>query len=112
MSSFFEFLPVMDTTSDLIASVLLDRLNSLFSQGDREKPSVQAYDGANVMRGEWAGVQQKVCAHFNNAYYVHCYAYQLNLIMHQATSHIPAVRVFFSDLWGIATFFFTNTKTR
>ena len=57
------------------------------------------------MRGERAGVQQKVRSHFKNAHNVHCYAHQLNLIMQQATSHVPAVRVFFSDLCGIATFF-------
>lgn len=106
----FEFLPVMDATSEAIASVLLDRLNSLFSEGDREKLIAQAYDGASVMRGERAGVQQKVRAHFKNAHYVHCYAHQLNLIMQQATSHIPAVRVFFSDLCGIATFFTRSPK--
>ena len=54
-----------------------------------------------MIRGERAGVQQKVCVHFRNAHYVHCYAHQLNLIMQQATSHMPSVRVFFSDLDGI-----------
>ena len=107
---FFEFLPVMDATSESIASVLIDRLNSLFSEGEREKLIAQAYDGASVMRGERAGVQQKVRAHFKNAHYVHCYAHQLNLIMQQATSHVPAVRVFFSDLCGIATFFTRSPK--
>ncbi|XP_070822084.1 zinc finger MYM-type protein 1-like [Chaetodon trifascialis] len=107
---FFEFLPVMDATSESIASVLLDRLNGLFSEGDREKLIAQAYDRASVMRGERAGVQQKVHAHYKNAHYVHCYAHQLNLIMQQATSHVPAVRVFFSDLCGIATFFTRSPK--
>lgn len=41
------------------------------------------------MMGEQAGVQQKVCEHYENAHYVQCYT-----IMQQATSHIPAVRVF------------------
>ena len=107
---FFEFLPVMDATSESIASVLLDRLNGLFSDGDREKLGRSQYDRASMMRGERAGVQQKVHVHFRNGHYVHCYAHQLNLIMQQATSHIPSVRVFFSDLGGIATFFTRSPK--
>ncbi|KAI3353812.1 hypothetical protein L3Q82_005037 [Scortum barcoo] len=59
---FFEFLPVMDATSDSIAGALLDRLSDLFSDGDREKLIAQVHDGASVMRGEWAGVQQKIVA--------------------------------------------------
>ena len=70
----------------------------------------QAYDGASVMRGEKAGVQQKVREQFKNAHYVHCYAHPLNLIMQQATSRIKKVNVFFSDLSGIASFFSRSPK--
>ena len=42
-----------------------------------EKLIVQAYDGASVMRGVQAGVQQKVCAHLKNAHYVHYYVSQV-----------------------------------
>ena len=34
---FFEFLPVVDATSESVVSVLLDRLNALFPDSDREK---------------------------------------------------------------------------
>ena len=99
-----EFLPVVDATSDSIARVPLDRLNGIFSKGDRQKLIVQAYDGASVTRGERADAQQKVRAHFKIVHYVHCYEHQLNLIMQQATSHIPVLSVFFSGLCCIATF--------
>lgn len=36
--------------------------------------------------------------------------HQLNLIMQQTTSHISAVRVFFSDLGGISSFFTWSPK--
>ena len=62
------------------------------------------------MRGEKAGVQQKVREHFKNAHYVHCYAHQLNLIMQQATSNISKVKVFFSELSGISSFFSRSPK--
>ena len=42
-----------------------------------EKLIVQAYDGASVMRGVQAGVQQKVCAHLKNAHYVYYYVSQV-----------------------------------
>lgn len=48
---FFEFLPVVDATSDSIAGALLDRLRDLFSDGDREKLIAQTYDGASVIKG-------------------------------------------------------------
>ncbi|XP_029966966.1 uncharacterized protein LOC115402534 [Salarias fasciatus] len=57
------------------------------------------------MRGATGGVQHKVKDVYAGAYYIHCYAHQLNLIMQQATSHIPRVRAFFSDLDGFSVFF-------
>lgn len=72
----------------------LERLKSLFTDDDKGKLIAQAYNGASAMRGEQAGVQQKVSEHYENAHYLHCYAHQLNLIMQQATSQIPAVRFF------------------
>ena len=88
---FFEFLPISESTSVSIASVLLERLNGLFADNEKVKLIAQAYDGASVMRREKAGVQQKVREHFKNAHYVHCYVHQLNFIMQQATSRIKKV---------------------
>ena len=107
---FFEFVPLSSSTADSIATAIMERLNSLFTEEERGKLIAQAYDGANVMRGEKAGVQQKVREHYKNAHYLHCYAHQLNLIMQQATSQVPAVRVFFSDLNGISSFFSRSPK--
>ena len=90
---FFEFIPGLGATSNSIASAILERLCSLFSENDKGKLIAQAYDGASVMRGERAGVQQKVREHYTNAHYVHCYAHQLNLIMQQATSQIGRAHV-------------------
>ncbi len=107
---FFEFVPILSTTAGSIADAILERLNSVLTEDDKCKLIAQAYDGASVMRGERAGVQQKVWEERKNAHYLHCYAHQLNLIMQQATSHIPAVRVFFSDLSGISSFFTWSPK--
>lgn len=107
---FFEFVPILSATAGSIADAILERLNSVFTEEEKSKFIAQAYDGASVMRGERAGVQQKVREEYKNAHYLHCYAHQLNLIRQQATSHIPAVRVFFSDLGGISSFFTRSPK--
>ena len=62
------------------------------------------------MRGATGGVQHKVKDVYGSAHYVHCYAHQLNLIMQQATSRIPRVNTFFSDLGGFAAFFSRSFK--
>lgn len=71
----------------------------------------QSYDGASVMSGVHGGVQKLIKDKFPYAYYIHCYAHQLNLIMSQATSINTNVRIFFSDLSDI-TNFFSNSPQR
>lgn len=70
-----------------------------------EKLVSQSYDGANVMSGHHAGVQTIVQQTYKHAFFVHCYAHQLNLIVAQATSQNQDVRIFFSDLSDITNFF-------
>lgn len=76
-----------------------------------EKLVSQSYDGANVMSGHHAGVQTIVQQTYKHAFFVHCYAHQLNLIVAQATSQNQDVRIFFSDLSDI-TNFFSNSPQR
>ncbi|XP_051804270.1 zinc finger MYM-type protein 1-like [Acanthochromis polyacanthus] len=106
---FFEFIPLQNAT-DTIATALLERQSIILPPGQESKLITQAYDGAAVMRGATSGVQRKVKDVHAGAYYIHCYAHQLNLIMQQATSHIPRVRAFFSDLGGFAAFFSRSFK--
>ncbi|GBL99104.1 hypothetical protein AVEN_64104-1 [Araneus ventricosus] len=70
-----------------------------------EKLISQSYDGTNVMSGQHAGVQAFIQCAYKNAQYVHCYAHQLNLIVGKATSQNQQVRVFFSNLSDITSFF-------
>ncbi|KAL2088089.1 hypothetical protein ACEWY4_016917 [Coilia grayii] len=62
------------------------------------------------MRGATGGVQRKVQDVFPNAHYVHCYAHQFNLVMQQATSHIPQINHFFSDMGDLLLFFTKSSK--
>nr|GEV15886.1 hypothetical protein [Tanacetum cinerariifolium] len=41
----------------------------------------QGYDGASNMRGEFNGLKAKILEENNSAYYVHCFAHQLQLVV-------------------------------
>lgn len=71
----------------------------------------QSYDGANVMSGRHGGVNKIIQDSYRYAYYVHCYAHQLNLILANATSQNTEVRIFFSNITDI-TNFFSNSPQR
>ena len=73
-----------------ISKVLLAEL-SIILQGDKEKVIAQTYDGASVMRGHKGGVQIKIREIYRNAYYLHCAAHQLNLVLYRAGSCTTAL---------------------
>ena len=53
----------------------------------------QGYDGASVMSGVYSGVQARISAHEPNAVYVHCAAHNLNLVLNDACSGVPAIKI-------------------
>lgn len=65
----------------------------------------QSYDGAAVMSGQKSGVNVKIKEKYPFAFFIHCYAHQLNLIMIQSISKNKQVRIFFSNLSEIPVFF-------
>ena len=68
-----------------ISSRILQCIDDVLPQPDDKKKLIaQCYDGANVMSGQQGGVQRIVRDKYTNAYYVHCYAHQLNLIVQQS----------------------------
>lgn len=55
----------------------------------------QAYDGANTISGQYAGLQSKVKDLSPFALYIHCCAYNINLVLIDSiTSSIDAVSFF------------------
>jgi hypothetical protein len=74
-------------------------------KGDFGKLIAQTYDGTAVMSGEKGGVQTMIKETYKNAYFIHCYAHQLNLMMEKAASQNPEVCIFVSIQSGIPTFF-------
>ncbi|XP_060942472.1 zinc finger MYM-type protein 1-like [Limanda limanda] len=99
---FFDFISLANP--DSIFSSLLEKLRTLLPEGQECRLIAQAYDGAV----RWSYVE--VLEVYGNAHYVHCYANYLDVIAQQATSRIPRVRAFFSDLGGFSEFFSRSCK--
>ena len=97
-------------------SVLVEHLKTAtvfkgtFKMIQKAKLVAQGYDGASVMRGATGRVQLKIMDVYEHAHYVHCYAYQLNLIMLQTKSHMPRICTFLSDLAVFSAFFSRSPK--
>ena len=64
----------------------------------------QAYDGASVMSGKNHGVQQRISQVAKHAYYVHCCAHRLSLILVDACKTVREAREFFALLELIYVF--------
>ena len=64
------------------------------------------------MRGRIGGVHVKVKEVYENAYYVHCAAHQLNLVLSMAASCNREAKLFFAKLDQIPTFFSKSPERR
>jgi len=56
----------------------------------------QGYDGASNMRGEFNGVQKLIRDENPYAFYVHCFAHQLQLVVVTVATSTPAIADFFN----------------
>ena len=54
----------------------------------------QGYDGASNMRGEFNGVQKLIRDENPYAFYVHCFAHQLQLVVVAVSTSTPAIADF------------------
>ena len=59
---------------------------------------MQTYDGASVMSGHLNGVRALIRQEYPFAYFVHCAAHRLNLVLCQAVSSISPVKIFLQML--------------
>lgn len=76
---FIEVVHVKETTS----SYLKAAIDSLFASFKLSLKQVrgQGYDGASNMRGEFNGLKSLIMRESSSAYYVHCFAHQLQLVV-------------------------------
>lgn len=64
----------------------------------------QAYDGAAVMSGKHSGVQARIREQAKYAFYVHCNAHCLNLVLVDTVKAVPEAEEFFSLLEKLYVF--------
>jgi Domain of unknown function (DUF4371)/hAT family C-terminal dimerisation region len=64
----------------------------------REHLVGQCYDGASVMSGKNNGVAKRIKELARFAFYIHCYAHRLNLVLVDAVKSVPEASNFFSLL--------------
>ncbi|XP_076912635.1 uncharacterized protein LOC143571005 [Bidens hawaiensis] len=74
------FVGVVHVT-DTCASSLKSAIDNFFAKNNLTMSKVrgQGYDGASNMRGELNGLKQKILAEKKCAFYIHCFAHQLQL---------------------------------
>ena len=99
-----------ETTSEALKVALFDIL-------DHHKLSVhslrgQGYDGASNMRGEFNGLQKKIIDENPYAFYVHCYAHRLQLVVVSVASSCSSIHDFFEYISLIVTTTTTSCKRR
>lgn len=101
--SFLEF----EVAEHLDAAALSDKIIFFLEKHGLEyKKNLvgQGYDGAAVMRGAHAGVQAKIKEVAKHAFYVHCSAHCLNLVIVDAVKSVADAGNFFSLLERLYVF--------
>ncbi|XP_075645402.1 uncharacterized protein LOC142616428 [Castanea sativa] len=96
---FFHIVHVRDTTALTIKKeicVVLSRYNLHI-----ENIRGQGYDGASHMRGEWNVLKALFLNECPYAYYVHCMAHKLQLVLVTASREVKVVYQFFDHLTNI-----------
>ena len=92
--SFVGLVHVKETTSSNLKSCI----DSLFAKFKLSLKQVrgQGYDGASNMRGEFNGLQSLIMRESSTAYYVHCFAHQLQLVVVAVVRKHTGIGNFFS----------------
>ncbi|XP_031374094.1 zinc finger MYM-type protein 1-like [Punica granatum] len=100
--------------SDTSASSLKTAIQFLFLKHNLSlsKGRVQGYDGASNMRGEFNGLKTLIMQENSSAYYVHCFAHQLQLALVAVAKKKPQLAAFFNSVTIIATLVGVSCKRR
>ncbi|XP_076046726.1 zinc finger MYM-type protein 1-like [Oratosquilla oratoria] len=101
---FFGFFTPENQTADGISKHILEQLNTIL-QGNGQKLIAQTFGGVSLMKGKKADVQAKIKSVYSNAHFIHCYTHQPNLIIRNSAIVSQNVRIFFSNILAIPTFF-------
>lgn len=72
----------------------------------------QGYDGASNMRGEFNGLKSLILMDNNTAYYVHCFAHQLQLVLVAVAKNDPDVASLFTMIGSLVNVVGGSCKRR
>ena len=109
---FFKFVNVSgDRSADAICQIVKTILSN-FGESIKGKLIMQTYDGASVTAGHISGVQTLVRGQYPYAFFFHCAAYRLNLVLCQSAPKISAVKVFFADVSAFSSFTSLRSKRK
>ena len=92
-----------DRTARAICNVVKGVL-SRYGESVKAKLIMQTYDGAAVMSGHLNGVQTLMRQDYPFAFFFHCAAHRLNLVLCQSALNIKEVKLFFSKISAFCTF--------
>ena len=109
------FLKFADVSTDRTApaiTVIVKKVLSKYGDSLQNKLIMQTYDGATVMSGHIAGVQALVREEYPFAFFFHCAAHRLNLVLCQSASSISSVKVFFANVSAFSTFTSLSSKRK
>ncbi|KAH1155006.1 hypothetical protein GLYMA_18G180700v4 [Glycine max] len=101
---------VTDTSSKSLKDALYGILDKYTLSISRIRG--QGYDGASNMRGEFNGLQRKILDENPYAFYVHCYAHRLQLVVVSVTSSCSSIHDFFEYITLIVNTTSASCKRR
>lgn len=98
--------------SDTAALTLKNAIYSVLAHYNLDVQNIiaQGYDGASNMRGEFNGLQALIVKDCKSAYYVHCFAHQLQLALVAASKHVTHIHQFFDKLTFIVNIVGSSCK--
>ena len=99
----------MDRSASAISTIVKQILSKY---GESLNQKLITYNGASVMSGHTAGIQVFVRKDYPYAYFFHCAARRLNLVLCQSASAIPKVKVFFANVSAFSSFTSVSTKRK
>ncbi|XP_042380230.1 zinc finger MYM-type protein 1-like [Zingiber officinale] len=107
-----ERLFAIKSVSDTISLNLEKEISSVLVHHDLQVKKIrgQGYDGASNMRGAWNGLQALFLRDCPYAYYVHCFAHQLQLTLVYAAKDVSVICKLFSHLDNIVNIVTSSTK--
>ncbi|CAN6547091.1 unnamed protein product [Malus baccata var. baccata] len=93
-----KFLGVQHVTSTTSSS-LEEAIERFFATTNLSMSKLrgQGYDGASNMKGELNGLETKILNKYPQAFYVHCFAHQLQLALVAVAKGIEGVAIFFNN---------------